>query len=62
MSAYRAELGSLAANVDMTAVSALPDCIALAGEDCARLNVGEKLAISCLVLSRRPSGLRKTNY
>ena len=50
MVADRANVRGLRADDDVAAVAALPDAIALAGEDEAFLDVGQELAVALLVL------------
>ena len=50
MSADGAHLGGLLAHHDVATVGALPDHIAVAGEDQTTLDVGDQLAIALLVL------------
>ena len=49
MVAHRADLGGLLADVDVTAVAALPDHVALAAEHQAAFDVAEQLAVALLV-------------
>ena len=50
MIANRANLGSTLANVDMAAVAALPNHVALAGEYQAVFDVGQQFAVALFVL------------
>ena len=50
MHAHRANLGSLAADDDVTAVAANPGAIAVAREDEAALDVADELAIALLMM------------
>lgn len=49
MAAYGTNLGSLAAYMDMSALTAYPDAIVIAAEDYTLVKVGKELAITLLV-------------
>ena len=50
MGAHRAHLGGLLAHVDVAAVAALPDHVAIAGEHNAALHIGQQLPVALLML------------
>ena len=50
MCAYRAYFGGLLANNDVAAVRALPDAVAVAGEDQIAFHIGEQLEVTSFML------------
>ena len=50
MGTHGADLGGLLAHMDMAAVAALPNHVAVAGEHQSALYIGQQLAIALLVL------------
>ena len=51
MIAYRTNFGCIFADMDMTAVAALPDHVAVAAENNAVFDVGKKLAVAFFMLA-----------